>query len=75
MILISLLTSFKRRFTLLISQIINTDGVNPGFPCELVDCGNSMECMAVETYFASAGDTQTVITQYIKEQRNKGISL
>ena len=57
------------------SQIITTDGVNPGFPCELVDCGNSMECMAVETYFASAGDTQTVITQYIREQRNKGISL
>ena len=50
------------------SQIINTDGVNPGFPCELVDCGNSMECMAVETYFASAGDTQTVITQYIRER-------
>ena len=34
-----------------------------------------MECIAVETYFASAGDTQTVITQFIREQRNKGISL
>ena len=34
-----------------------------------------MECIAVEIYFASAGDTQNVITQFIREQRNKGISL
>ena len=33
-----------------------------------------MECIAVEIYFASAGDTQNVITQFIREQRNKGIS-
>ena len=75
MILIFPLSVLKRRFTLLQSKIINADGRNPGFSCELIDCGNSMECIAVETYFASAGDTQTVITQFIREQRNKGISL
>ena len=43
---------------LLQSKIINADGGNPGFSCELIDCRNSMECIAVEIYFASAGDTQ-----------------
>ena len=84
MILIFPLSVLKRRFTLLQSKIINADGGNPGFSCELIDCGNSMECIAAEIYFASAGDTQNVITQFIREQRNretkgyhsnKGISL
>ena len=34
-----------------------------------------MECIAVETYFASAGDTQTLITKDIRERRNIGIPL
>ena len=34
------LTVLKRRFTLLQSKIINADGGNPGFSCELIDCGN-----------------------------------
>ena len=75
MILIFPLSVLKRRFTLLQSKIINADGGNPGFSCELIDYGNSMECIAVEIYFVSAGDTQNVITQFIREQRNKGISL
>ena len=58
MILIFPLSVLKRRFTLLQSKIINADGGNPGFSCELIDCRNSMECIAVERYFASAGDTQ-----------------
>ena len=33
-----------------------------------------MECIAIEMYFASVGDTQTFITQYIREQGNVGIS-
>ena len=75
MMLIFPLSVLKRRFTLLQSTIINADGGNPGFSCELIDCGNSMECIAVEIYFASACDTQTVITQFIREQTNKGTSL
>ena len=75
MILINPLSVLKRRFTLLQSKIINVDGGNPGLSYELIDCGNSMECIAVEIYFASAGDTQTVVTQFIREQTNKGISL
>ena len=58
-----------------ISNSVNANGGYPGFSCELFDCGNSMECIAVEIYFVSAGDTQNVITQFIREQRNKGISL
>ena len=64
----------KRRFTLLQSKVINADGANPGFPCELINCGKLTECIAIETYFASVGDTQTFITQYIREQRNVGIT-
>ena len=58
MILIFPLPVLKRRFTLLQSKIINADGGSPGFSSELIDCRNSMECIAVEIYFASAGDTQ-----------------
>ena len=56
-----------------ISNSVNANGGYPGFSCELFDCGNSMECIAVEIYFVSAGDTQNVITQFIREQRNIGI--
>ena len=33
-----------------------------------------MECIAIETYFVSVGDTQNFITQYVREQRNVGIT-
>ena len=54
------------------SQIINTDGVNPGFPCELVDCGNSMECMAIETYFASGGALKPLLHNTSGNRETKG---
>ena len=65
----------RRRSTLLPSKIINADNSNPGFSCDLIDCGNSTECLALETYFASAVDTEIVITEDIREQRNVGIPL
>ena len=62
MILISALNSvLKRRFTLLQSKVINAEGANPGFPCELINCGKLMECIAIETYFASVGDTKPLL--------------
>ena len=73
MIIIFLLPGLKRRFTLLQSKINNRGGGNPGFFCNLIACGNSIQCMAVETYCASSGDTQTVITKDIREHRNIGI--
>ena len=73
MIIIFPLAGLKRRLTLLQSKINNGGGGNPSFFCNLISYGNSMECMAVETYFASNGDTQTVITKDIREHRNIGI--
>ena len=57
------------------SKIINADNSNPGFSCDLIDCGKSTECLALETDFASTVDTQTVITEDIREQRNVGMLL
>ena len=67
--------SLLKRSTLLQCKIINADNSNPGFSCDLIDCGNSTECLALETYFASAVDTETLITEDIREQRNVGIPL
>ena len=56
-------------------KIINADRGNPGFYCELTDCGKSTECIALETHFALGGDTQTVITQDKIQQRKVRIAL
>ena len=56
-------------------KIINADRGNPGFYCELTDCGKSTECTALETHFALGGDTQTVITQDNIQQRKVRIAL
>ena len=77
MIIIFPLPGLNSRITLLQSKINNGGGGDPGFFCDLIYCGrlNRMECIAVEMYFASAGDTQTVITKDIRERRNIGIPL
>ena len=43
---------FQLRFTLLQSKIINADNGNPGLFRNWFFCGNSTECIGVETYFA-----------------------
>ena len=65
----------RRRSTLVQCKIINADNGKRGFSCDLIDCGNSTECLTLETYFASAVNTQTVTTEDIREKRNVGIPL
>ena len=49
----------KRRSTLLQCKIINAGNGNPGLFGNWFFGGNSMECIGVETYFASTADTPT----------------